>query len=45
MILEAPRIPNAGFHSVSHSKPLVQEDAPEAIIATVLGFLPQIQKE
>ncbi|MGF6849160.1 pimeloyl-ACP methyl ester carboxylesterase [Chitinophaga sp. W3I9] len=33
------RIGNARLHVVPQAKHLVQEDAPEAIIATVLGFL------
>jgi pimeloyl-ACP methyl ester carboxylesterase len=35
----AHRIPNSGFRSVPTAKHLVQEDAPEAIVATVLSFL------
>lgn len=35
----ARRIPNARFRSVSEGRHLVQEDAPEAITATVLAFL------
>jgi pimeloyl-ACP methyl ester carboxylesterase len=38
----ARRIPNAGFRSVSAAKHLVQEDAPEAIVATVLEFLSRL---
>lgn len=34
----AHRIPGAAFHTVPSAKHLVQEDAPEAIISTVLGF-------
>lgn len=37
----AERIPNAGFHLISGASHLVQEDAPEAIVATVLNFLPK----
>lgn len=35
----ARRIPNAGFRIVPEAKHLVQEDAPEAIVATVLDFI------
>jgi pimeloyl-ACP methyl ester carboxylesterase len=35
----ARRIPHATFRSISAAKHLVQEDAPEAIMATVLDFL------
>jgi pimeloyl-ACP methyl ester carboxylesterase len=38
----ARRIPGANFRSISNCKHLVQEDAPEAIVATVLDFLSQI---
>jgi pimeloyl-ACP methyl ester carboxylesterase len=34
----ARRIPGAPFHIVPNAKHLVQEDAPEAIVSTVLGF-------
>lgn len=34
----ARRIPNAAFHAIPNAKHLVQEDAPEAIVSTVLGF-------
>lgn len=37
----ARRIPGASFQMVSQTKHLVQEDAPEAIVATVLDFLRQ----
>jgi pimeloyl-ACP methyl ester carboxylesterase len=37
----ARRIPNAGFRVVAETKHLVQEEAPEAIVATVLDFLPR----
>lgn len=39
----AERIPNAGFHLISGASHLVQEDAPEAIVAIVLNFLPKTQ--
>jgi pimeloyl-ACP methyl ester carboxylesterase len=35
----ARRIPHARFHIVPDAKHLVQEDAPEAIVATVLAFI------
>jgi pimeloyl-ACP methyl ester carboxylesterase len=34
----ARRIPDAPFYTVPSAKHLVQEDAPEAIVSTVLGF-------
>lgn len=34
----ASRIPDARFQTVPNAKHLVQEDAPEAIVSTVLGF-------
>ncbi|MGH8532716.1 MAG: alpha/beta fold hydrolase [Gammaproteobacteria bacterium] len=37
----AERIPNASFRLISGASHLVQEDAPEAIVATVLDFLPK----
>jgi pimeloyl-ACP methyl ester carboxylesterase len=36
----AQAIPGAVFRSVPHAGHLVQEDAPEAIVAMLLGFLP-----
>ena len=36
----ASRIPNAVFRPVSEAGHLVQEDAPEAIVAALLDFLP-----
>jgi pimeloyl-ACP methyl ester carboxylesterase len=38
----ARRIPQASFRSVAACKHLVQEDAPEAIVATVLEFLSRL---
>jgi pimeloyl-ACP methyl ester carboxylesterase len=35
----ARRIPNASFRIVPEAKHLVQEDAPEAVVATVLDFI------
>jgi pimeloyl-ACP methyl ester carboxylesterase len=35
-------IPGAGFAAIANSGHLVQEDAPEAIVAALLGFLPLI---
>jgi pimeloyl-ACP methyl ester carboxylesterase len=35
----ARRIPGADFHTVAYAGHLVPEDAPEAIVATVLGAL------
>lgn len=37
----AKRIPDASLHLIPGAAHLVQEDAPEAIVATVLGFLGQ----
>jgi pimeloyl-ACP methyl ester carboxylesterase len=34
----ARRIPGATFHAIPNAKHLMQEDAPEAIVSTVLGF-------
>jgi len=39
----AERIPNSGFRLISGASHLVQEDAPEAIVATVLDFLPNVK--
>jgi pimeloyl-ACP methyl ester carboxylesterase len=38
----ARRIPNAGYRLVPEASHLLQEDAPEAIVATVLDFLPNV---
>ncbi len=38
----ASRIPNARFRSVPGAGHLVQEDAPEAIVAELLDFLPRV---
>jgi pimeloyl-ACP methyl ester carboxylesterase len=38
----ARRIPNAHFRSIPNCKHLVQEDAPEAIVGTVLEFLSRV---
>ncbi|TLY59381.1 MAG: alpha/beta hydrolase, partial [Gammaproteobacteria bacterium] len=35
----AARIPNAVFRSVKNAGHLVQEDAPEAVVATLLGVI------
>ena len=38
----ASRIPNATFRAVQDAGHLVQEDAPEAIVAALLEFLPAV---
>ncbi|WP_028168966.1 MULTISPECIES: alpha/beta fold hydrolase [Bradyrhizobium] len=40
----ARRVRNAPFHIVPNAKHLVQEDAPEAIVSTVLGFWRGLEK-
>jgi pimeloyl-ACP methyl ester carboxylesterase len=40
----ARRIPGASFHTASKAKHLLQEDAPEAIMSTVLGFWQALNK-